>query len=132
MPISMLSKETIFLSVNKNIFCIFIRFSVSRQQWNDNRLAFNSIGGKIKYLTMTERNKVIANIDFLSSNNYNPGLDARYILQKWERWKISRHYSTKLVCSSLPWWWHPLQHQVSGSEDYVDSVWIIDWILSLR
>ena len=29
-----------------------------RQQWNDNRLAFNSIGGKIRYLTMTEKDKV--------------------------------------------------------------------------
>jgi len=29
-----------------------------RQQWNDNRLQFNNIGGKIKYLTMTERSKV--------------------------------------------------------------------------
>jgi len=38
-----------------------MEFSVQitfRQQWNDNRLAFNSIGGKIKYLTMTECNKV--------------------------------------------------------------------------
>ena len=29
-----------------------------RQQWNDNRLAFNDMGGKIKYLTMTDRGKV--------------------------------------------------------------------------
>ena len=29
-----------------------------RQQWNDNRLAFNNMGGKIKYLTMTDRGKV--------------------------------------------------------------------------
>ena len=38
-----------------------MEFSVQitfRQQWNDNRLAFNDIGGKIKYLTMTERNRV--------------------------------------------------------------------------
>jgi len=38
-----------------------MEFSVQitfRQQWNDNRLSFNNIGGKIKYLTMTERNKV--------------------------------------------------------------------------
>ena len=38
-----------------------MEFSVQitfRQQWNDNRLAFNNIGGKIKYLTMTERNRV--------------------------------------------------------------------------
>jgi hypothetical protein len=33
-----------------NFFC--------RQQWNDNRLEFNDQGGKIKYLTMTERSKV--------------------------------------------------------------------------
>ena len=29
-----------------------------RQQWSDNRLAFNDQAGKIKYLTMTERSKV--------------------------------------------------------------------------
>ena len=29
-----------------------------RQQWNDNRLAFNDMGGRIKYLTMTDRGKV--------------------------------------------------------------------------
>ena len=36
-------------------FSIQITF---RQQWNDNRLAFSDMGGKIKYLTMTERSKV--------------------------------------------------------------------------
>ena len=36
-------------------FSIQITF---RQQWNDNRLAFSEMGGKIKYLTMTERSKV--------------------------------------------------------------------------
>jgi anionic glutamate receptor len=36
-------------------FSIQITF---RQQWNDNRLAFGDMGGKIKYLTMTERSKV--------------------------------------------------------------------------
>ena len=36
-------------------FSIQITF---RQQWNDNRLAFHDMGGKIKYLTMTERSKV--------------------------------------------------------------------------
>ena len=38
-----------------------MEFSVQitfRQQWNDNRLAFNNMGGKIKYLTMTDRGKV--------------------------------------------------------------------------
>ena len=38
-----------------------MEFSVQitfRQQWNDNRLAFNNRGGKIKYLTMTDRGKV--------------------------------------------------------------------------
>ena len=29
-----------------------------RQQWNDIRLAFNDMGGRIKYLTMTDRGKV--------------------------------------------------------------------------
>ena len=29
-----------------------------RQQWNDNRLAFNDMRGRIKYLTMTDRGKV--------------------------------------------------------------------------
>ena len=29
-----------------------------RQQWNDNRLAFNDMDGRIKYLTMTDREKV--------------------------------------------------------------------------
>jgi len=36
-------------------FSIQITF---RQQWNDNRLEFSNMGGKIKYLTMTERSKV--------------------------------------------------------------------------
>ena len=38
-----------------------MEFSVQitfRQQWNDNRLGFNDMGGKIKYLTMTDRGKV--------------------------------------------------------------------------
>merc|ERR1719347_77165 len=38
-----------------------MEFSVQitfRQQWNDNRLAFNNLNGKIKYLTLTERSKV--------------------------------------------------------------------------
>ena len=29
-----------------------------RQQWNDNRLSYNDMGGRIKYLTMTDRGKV--------------------------------------------------------------------------
>ena len=29
-----------------------------RQQWNDNRLAFNDLKGRIKYLTMTDSKKV--------------------------------------------------------------------------
>ena len=29
-----------------------------RQQWNDNRLAFNDLQGRIKYLTMTDSKKV--------------------------------------------------------------------------
>ena len=29
-----------------------------RQQWNDNRLAFNDMDGRIKYLTMTDSKKV--------------------------------------------------------------------------
>ena len=29
-----------------------------RQQWNDNRLAFNDMDGRIKYLTMTDSRKV--------------------------------------------------------------------------
>ena len=36
-------------------FSIQITF---RQRWNDNRLAFHDMGGRIKYLTMTERSKV--------------------------------------------------------------------------
>ena len=29
-----------------------------RQQWNDNRLKFDNMNGRIKYLTMTDRGKV--------------------------------------------------------------------------
>ena len=29
-----------------------------RQQWNDNRLGYNDMGGRMKYLTMTDRGKV--------------------------------------------------------------------------
>ena len=32
-----------------------------RQQWNDNRLSYNDMGGRIKYLTMTDRGKVSLN-----------------------------------------------------------------------
>ena len=38
-----------------------MEFSVQitfRQQWYDNRLEFDDLGGKIKYLTMTDSNKV--------------------------------------------------------------------------
>ena len=38
-----------------------MEFSVQitfRQQWFDNRLMFDDLGGKIKYLTMTESDKV--------------------------------------------------------------------------
>ena len=58
-----------------------------RQQWNDNRLAFNSIGGKIRYLTMTEKDKVRereggSRVQFYSNSALFAGLDAGYVLQK--------------------------------------------------
>ena len=54
-----------------------------RQQWNDNRLTFNDMGGKIKYLTMTDRGKVNLrwNKHFYDFNLWI-GLDARHFLQK--------------------------------------------------
>jgi len=51
----------LFVRSFEKIDDVKMEFSVQitfRQQWNDNRLSFNNIGGKIKYLTLTERNKV--------------------------------------------------------------------------
>ncbi len=45
----------------------------SRQQWNDNRLEFNDQGGKIKYLTMTERSKVGLGIEYLAMTESSKG-----------------------------------------------------------
>ena len=55
-----------------------------RQQWNDNRLAFNDMGGKIKYLTMTDWGKVRTwrRQKDLSISVTISGVDARHILQK--------------------------------------------------
>ena len=57
------TKVTVNLFVRsfEKIDDVKMEFSVQitfRQLWNDNRLAFNNMGGKIKYLTMTERDKV--------------------------------------------------------------------------
>ena len=57
------TKVTVNLFVRsfEKIDDVKMEFSVQitfRQLWNDNRLAFNDMGGKIKYLTMTERDKV--------------------------------------------------------------------------
>ena len=44
-----------------SIFLFQQEYSVQitfRQQWNDNRLAFNDLQGRIKYLTMTDSKKV--------------------------------------------------------------------------
>ena len=41
-----------------NLVIFIITKTYPRQQWNDNRLEFSDEGGKIKYLTMTERSKV--------------------------------------------------------------------------
>ena len=57
------TKVTVNLFVRsfEKIDDVKMEFSVQitfRQLWNDNRLSFNNLGGKIKYLTMTERDKV--------------------------------------------------------------------------
>ena len=57
------TKVTVNLFVRsfEKIDDVKMEFSVQitfRQLWNDNRLSFNNMGGKIKYLTMTERDKV--------------------------------------------------------------------------
>ena len=51
----------LFVRSFEKIDDVKMEFSVQitfRQLWNDNRLSFNNMGGKIKYLTMTERDKV--------------------------------------------------------------------------
>jgi len=51
----------LFVRSFEKIDDVKMEFSVQitfRQLWNDNRLQFNNMGGKIKYLTMTERDKV--------------------------------------------------------------------------
>ena len=51
----------LFVRSFEKIDDVKMEFSVQitfRQLWNDNRLAFNDMGGKIRYLTMTERDKV--------------------------------------------------------------------------
>ena len=53
-----------------------------RQQWNDNRLAFDDMGGKIKYLTMTDKGKVSVMKTKTAMFYLIPGVDAGHILQK--------------------------------------------------
>ena len=59
-----------------------------RQQWNDNRLAFNNMRGRIKYLTMTDRGKVRNTIWKICDNwcsilTHNfLGVDAGHLFQK--------------------------------------------------
>ena len=51
----------VFVRSFEKIDDVKMEFSIQitfRQQWNDNRLAFSDMGGKIRYLTMTERSKV--------------------------------------------------------------------------
>ena len=43
-----------------------------RQQWNDIRLAFNDMGGRIKYLTMTDRGKVTRFMNKSKTLNSHP------------------------------------------------------------
>ena len=98
-----------------------------RQQWNDNRLAFNSIGGKIRYLTMTEKDKVRGREEvgcsFYSNSALFAGLDAGYVFQEREGREVSRYHSAKPLCSGIPWRRCAVQHQVgyyveiSGLED---------------
>jgi anionic glutamate receptor len=97
-----------------------MEFSVQitfRQQWNDNRLAFNNIGGKIKYLTMTERNRVWmpdtffrnekdGNFhDIIQPNLYVrvfPDGDVLYSIRVGIENSIPLVYEHKKKCSGLP------------------------------
>jgi hypothetical protein len=62
-----------------------------RQQWNDNRLEFNDQGGKIKYLTMTERSKV------------GPALQENpiYVFLFWELRGLSPNFHIHVSVSDL-------------------------------
>ena len=57
-----------------------------RQQWNDNRLSYNDMGGRIKYLTMTDRGKV-GILQFHANNNqiFGNKIQNEWILSKDQR-----------------------------------------------